>query len=546
MGLTQRVRNLVLGSALTAGAMAVMQGVAAAEEQISPADSPRSIKAPKPVDEQAAEAPPTTAEEVEQQPPPSPTGTSASKSVTAEAKAPATTAQITTPGPLTRVQTGPDLNCAVSHAADTEPAFFEDAACGTFVAVEGTLYGPDVVRPDTVAPKPRSRYTQIRQSEVRASGSLTDPHKVVTEVGLGTTGLSITQTDSYVAGQESYRTDVTVTNTGPVARTAQLYRAGDCVVGDSEYAFGSVNAATGAVACVGGVEMGDWRFERGLRTQQWFPLSPGSHYYADHFVNLWAHIGSQLPFPDLCRLCADYRDNAAGLSWEITVPAGASVTRSHLTTFSLLGVTPLTITSFPRTPTAMPGSVATYTVVVANPNGLTVNLNSIVNTLPAGFSYVPGSTSGITILDPAVAGQVLTWTGPLEMPPSSFRTLDFSVRVADVAGDYVNEAAADAGPYTVAPVAGSTAITVVAGPEVVTPSDTPATVGGVALVRTAPNAAAPLAPRRLEARALVAPGTADTLPATGSDPQNLLVLGTLLLAGGGALVTASRRREGDH
>ncbi len=553
MGLTHGVRNLVVGSVLTAGAVAAMHGVAAAEEDPSPTDSPSPVIAPRPDDEQVVEATPaTTAEEVEQPPPPSPVpspspvppsrGTSASGSGAGEAGARPAAVDIITPGPLTRVQTGPDLNCAVSHEADTGPAFFEDAGCGTFVAVDGTLYGPDNVRPDSVAPKPRSRYTKVRQSAVTGSGSFADPHKVVTEVGLGDTGLSIAQTDSYVAGQESYRTDVTVANAGPAARTAQLYRAGDCVVGDNDYGFARVNTATGAVACVGADHTGPDPIIT-FRTQEWYPLSPDSHYYVHLYDKVWERIGSRLPFPDLCVVCGAYADNGAGLSWEITIPAGASVTRSHLTTFSVLGVTPLTITTFPRTPTAMPGSVATYTVVVANPNGLTVNLNSIVDTLPPGFSYVPGSTSGTTTLDPTVAGQVLTWSEPLEMPPFSFRTLDFSVRVADVPGDYVNQAGADAGRYAVAPRVDLAAITVVAGPEVVTPPDTPATVGGVALVRATGNAVAPLAPRRLEARALVAPGTADALPATGSDPQNLLVLASLLLAGGGALVAAGRRPQ---
>jgi uncharacterized repeat protein (TIGR01451 family)/LPXTG-motif cell wall-anchored protein len=519
MGLTHSVRNLVVGSALTAGAMAVMQGVAVADEDATPT---------------------TTAEEVEQPPPPRPSGTSASGSVTDQATAPINAAVITTPGPLTRVQTGADLNCAISHAADSTPAFFADTACGTFLAVDGTLFGPDLLRPETTAPKPRSAYTRVRQPAVTGSGSFTDPHKQVTEVGLGATGLSITQTDSYVAGQESYRTDITVANAGPLSRTALLYRAGDCVLGDSDEGFGSVNTVTGAVACVGGEDMGAG-FIATPRTQLWYPISPGSHHYEDVYDKVWARIGSQLPFPDLCAVCTTYEDNAAGLSWAITVPAGGSVTRSHLTTFSVLGVMPLTATLSSQSPTAAAGSVATYTIIVDNPNELTVNLNSIVVTLPAGFSYVPGSTSRITNLDPTITGQLLTWRGPIEMNSFNLIALDFSVRVAAVPGDYLNEASADAGPHAVVP--GSASITVVAGPDVVVPPVTPTSVGGVGLVRGTANALAPFAPRAaLKTPSPAAPGTGDTLPATGSDPRNLLVLATLLLAGGGALVTAGRRQ----
>lgn len=559
MGLTQGVRNLVIGSALTAGAMAVMQGTAAADEEPTPTSAPSptgatksasltmkaaaDARAARPAGEQAVAGPPTTtAEEVEQPPPRRPTSTSSPGPAAGDAKAQIHAADITTAGPLTQVHTGADLNCAVSHAADSTPAFFDGGtptatACGTFLAVGGTLFGPDLLRPDSTSPKPRSTYTRLRQSAVTGSGSFTDPHKQVTEVGLGTTGLSITQTDSYAAGQESYRTDITVANAGPVVRTAQLYRAGDCVLADGDEGFGSVDIATGAVACVGGESTGAG-FVATPRTQQWYPISPGSHYYEDVYAKVWARIGAQLPFADLCASCTTYEDNAAGLSWEITIPAGGSVTRSHLTTFSLLGVTPLTVTTNPKAPTAAPGSVVTYTIVVANPNGITVNLDSIVDTLPAGFSYIPGSTSRITTIDPTITGQLLAWRGPIEMSPFSLLALDFNVRVAAVPGDYVNEAGADAGLYTVALGAGSTGLTVVAGPDVVAPPVTPTSVAGVALARTALNA---LAPRALETPSLTASRAGDTLPVTGSDPQNLLVLASLLLAAGGGLVTAGRR-----
>ena len=563
MAFTHGVRNLVIGSALTAGALAVMQGSAAADEDPTATNAPSptgatksasltlkaaaDARAARPAGEQAVAGPPTTtAEEVEQPPPPRPKGTAAAGSVSSKAKAPITAADITTPGPLTRVQTGADLNCAVSHAADRTPAFFDGGtptatACGTFLSVGGTLFGPDLLRPDSTSPKPRSTYTRLRQSAVTGSGSLTDPHKLVTEVGLGATGLLITQTDSYVAGQESYRTDVTVANAGPVARTAQLYRAGDCVVADTDEGFGSVNTATGAVACVGGQDAGAGVVAT-PRIQQWFPISPGSHYYEDVYAKVWARIASQLPFADLCAACTTYEDNAAGLSWEITIPAGGSVTRSHLTTFSLLGVMPLTVTTNPQAPTAAPGSVAAYTIVITNPNGTTVNLDSIVDTLPPGFSYVPGSSSGGTTLDPTISGQLLTWTGPLAVSPFGVYTLQFNVRVAAVPGDYVNEASADAGLHTVALGAGSTRIAVVAGPDLVAPPVIPTSVGGVALARTAAaKALAPLAPRAHATPSLTASRAGDPLPVTGSDPQNLLVLATLLLASGGGLVTASRR-----
>ena len=49
-------------------------------------------------------------------------------------------------GPLTAIAVTPDLNCAVNHVADpANGAFYNNTACGTFVAVNGTLFGPALV-----------------------------------------------------------------------------------------------------------------------------------------------------------------------------------------------------------------------------------------------------------------------------------------------------------------------------------------------------------------------------------------------------------------
>ena len=55
---------------------------------------------------------------------------------------------------------------------------------------------------------------------------------------------------------------------------------------------------------------------------------------------MWTLIGTQAPGPDTCD-CATDQDNGILLSWDVTVPAGGSVTVSHLTTFSPLGLAPL-------------------------------------------------------------------------------------------------------------------------------------------------------------------------------------------------------------
>ena len=175
------------------------------------------------------------------------------------------------------------------------------------MAVDGVLYGPASIPAGPAVDVP---YTAVSQSAVTGAGTEGDPLRIVTVVDLGATGLRLTQTDSYVIGQEVYRTDVAVANSGASARTALLYRAGDCFLQDSDVGYGSANPATGAVACVTSLDSG-------ARIQQWFPLSPGSHYYEAGFGDVWSLVASQAQFPDTCE-CNQLIDNGAGLSWQVT------------------------------------------------------------------------------------------------------------------------------------------------------------------------------------------------------------------------------------
>jgi uncharacterized repeat protein (TIGR01451 family) len=272
-------------------------------------------------------------------------------------------------------------------------------------------------------------------------------------VDLGTTGLRITQTDTYVAGEESYRTDVAVANTGATSRTATLYRAGDCYLQDSDSGFGDVDPATGAVACAADST-------EGARIEQLFPISPGSSYFEAGFSEVWSRIGAQLPFPNTCR-CGEFLDNGVGLSWGITVPVGGSVTRSHLVTFSPLGRRPLSTDKVADSPTSPAGGQNGYTITVGNPNAGPVTLSSITDTLPAGFSYVAGSTAGATTANPSVSGQTLTWNGSFAVPGGGSTSLSFDVTVGSTAGQQFNNASATAsGGFSVAPTGPTAPITV--------------------------------------------------------------------------------------
>ncbi len=381
------------------------------------------------------------------------------------------TAQGTTPyvsilsdGPLVEIHLGVDASAQIGYAGD---AFYEvypedviPGDYGTFLVVDDTLYAPNFEEHGATATDDLGSYipfTPVSQTDVTGSGTEADPYQVTTVVDAGTTGLTISQVDSYVVGGEAYRTDVTITNIGTANTDAILYRAMDCYLGGSDNGYGLVDPTNGSVACTKTPNNNP-----AGRIEQLYPLTGGSQYYQADYFEVWAAIGSHEPFPNTCQ-CDAFIDNGMGLSWTISVPAGESVSYSHLTTFSPLGRAPLTTSKVAADASSMAGETNGYTITLTNPNAEMVQVDRILDTLPEGFSYVPSSTTGATTTDPVVEGQTLIWTGMLDqfiLPANGSLSLSFEVTVADTPGIYYNEASADAVPYTVVPTGPTAPITV--------------------------------------------------------------------------------------
>lgn len=366
---------------------------------------------------------------------------------------------ITVPeGRLTRIEISDVLNCAVNHIDDAEGEFFGDTACGTFVATGGTLFGPADV-PAGGSANPRTPFTVVSQSAVTGSGTSSDPYRIVTVVDLAGTTLRLTETDTYITGEESYRTDAQLTNTGNAGVTGILYRAGDCFLQNSDTGFGRLDLDSGAVSCVAVNEDGTGP---GDRIEQWLPLTPGSHAYEAGYSTVWSRIGAQQPFDDTCE-CDDQQDNGAGLSWDFSVAPSAAATFSHITTFSPLGRVPLSTSKVAEPSTVQPGGTTTYTITVDNPNGGAVTLTEITDTLPEGFSVNDGTTTGATTDDPEGAGQTYTWAGPFQIPAGGSVDLSFSATATSTPGTYNNQAGAAAEGFTVTPTGPTAPVQVVGG-----------------------------------------------------------------------------------
>lgn len=95
--------------------------------------------------------------------------------------------------------------------------------------------------------------------------------------------------------------------------------------------------------------------------------------------------------------------------------------------------------------TASPSTLTTftYTVTVTNGSDTTKGINQVVDELPAGFSYVAGTTTGLTTDDPSVSGQELEWDVAnmgIDLAPAASVVLTFDAQASVAEGVYCNEA----------------------------------------------------------------------------------------------------------
>ena len=259
----------------------------------------------------------------------------------------AATTTITSAGPLTSVGISTDLNCSVNHTGDSSGEFYGGTACATLVSLAGVLYGPAGI-PAGGGASPRTTYTPVSQSAITGAGTSASPFSVTTVVDLGATGFRLTETDTYVVGQEAYLTNVSIKNNTGAAQNVIIYRAGDCYLQDSDEGLGQVDGA--AVACKASAGSASPN-----RIEQWYRSTAGSHYMEDEYSTVWEQIGSQQPFADTCQ-CTSNIDNGAGLSWSQAIAAGAATAVQQYTTFSPLGIQPITVTKTADAATATPGA----------------------------------------------------------------------------------------------------------------------------------------------------------------------------------------------
>ncbi len=93
------------------------------------------------------------------------------------------------------------------------------------------------------------------------------------------------------------------------------------------------------------------------------------------------------------------------------------------------------------------GGEVTYTLSASNSGAYDVTLDSFMDTLPTGATYVTGSTTfnGAIFSDPYSSGSTLTWSSMFTIPAGSTRTLVFKATLPATPGTYINSATARVG-----------------------------------------------------------------------------------------------------
>ena len=274
---------------------------------------------------------------------------------------------IQSPGsPLSSIFIDDDLGCQVQAAGDFSPTFFggtEPGACGTFLSVTDDeelevgeppsplnhLFGPSP--PAGVSPD--ADFKPVSQT-LTGNGTSAQPFVLTTRVlmmeeieEVPLEGAELTETDSYVAGQDFYTTTIAITNLRSPQLTGTLYHAGDCLLSTLDFGFGAANVpAAGSAACT--ITANDSPPGRLMAFTPTATSGPASHFIEGNFSTVWSNVNKEAtPFPDTVEGTTE-QDNGMGLSWPISLKGPGRIEPGETATVTL------TTTITPFVPPAPP------------------------------------------------------------------------------------------------------------------------------------------------------------------------------------------------
>lgn len=270
-------------------------------------------------------------------------------------------------------------NLAMAVDYEGRRQFYSDTAGGSFVEVDGVVYGSTPPAGGSFRPLP---FTPVSNSAVSGTGTAADPFLITTEVDAGATGVRITQVTTYVNGEQQYRVDLTARNTSEAARNVRIFHGADLYLNFPgnvpDTGFGLFDAATGAVGAL----------SQDLRSVQVFiPITPVTAFQEAIYNTFWLRIGNTggAAGPGFNNtINPNFHDVAAGLQYDRALAAGASATVSFAGGFGLaadVGITlPGVVDDEPQPEPAQlwvvtrpnfnasvaPGAILAYEFVVGN------------------------------------------------------------------------------------------------------------------------------------------------------------------------------------
>ena len=313
------------------------------------------------------------------------------------------------------------------------------------LVIDGDRYG---------SRSPDKTSTLIDRVPMTGSGTAADPFLISQTWQAGSTGITYKLTDTYANGQQQSRQRYEFQNSGTTPKTLRFYHAADCFLAGVDSGFSAVAQLSNggwAPACIGtGGAAG--------QVEQFIPVTPGNEYYVGEHGGEFTGIDNKTALQNKVVRGNENIDNGLAIAWLITVPAGGSQTIDMSTLITEPGVPRLQLTASvsPTTAPELSGTVVTYTVNAAATTSLEVTPDQLKFTLPAGFSYVPGSMSGDLAAAPTASGQDLTWTKPFTVPGDGTKTFTFQALIATTTapGTYIGTATGTFGTYLVGPPKG--------------------------------------------------------------------------------------------
>ncbi len=93
---------------------------------------------------------------------------------------------------------------------------------------------------------------------------------------------------------------------------------------------------------------------------------------------------------------------------------------------------------------ATPGQVVTYTVTIANVGNQPGKLAAVVDTLPAGFTYLDMAPGSDVLADPTGTSGQIRWAGPFNVAGGGQLRLIYKVTASQTPGQYTNSANVEA------------------------------------------------------------------------------------------------------